>query len=345
MPGVFKTLTAGDITKYRTMLYEAIPITGSIISGTYADENIKNATNGTHQSVYDYPYLSSSANHIFDITVGYSNNSSLSGASNSQNDKKIAIYNSLAQQLMGYDTNGNILEFDRDGDILSGGTKLREVYILNFSRLLCKDEIKKASFTMSVCTGGTAASPTWAERKTISDYGATTAYRTNSPAGEYGILYTGSSATANTGVGLIFYQAGVVVISGSIMSLATGGFGGPIAQIEVADAILTGSEITASADGLRNRIYDIDFNNTTELNSKVCFCRLNHNEFNYSSNPTYVSASKIRVKNVGADEPVSYITGIGLYSSDGALLAVSKLSEVIKKSPQNDQTLRVRLDY
>ena len=30
------------------------------------------------RAVYDYPYLSSSANHIFDLTVGYSANSVLS---------------------------------------------------------------------------------------------------------------------------------------------------------------------------------------------------------------------------------------------------------------------------
>ena len=33
---------ATDITNTRTFLHEVIPITGSIVSGTYADENIKN---------------------------------------------------------------------------------------------------------------------------------------------------------------------------------------------------------------------------------------------------------------------------------------------------------------
>ena len=63
-----------DVTTTRTLLHEVIPMTGSIYrhnTGAYNDENIKNYTHGMFQSVYDYPYLSSSANHIFDITVGY----------------------------------------------------------------------------------------------------------------------------------------------------------------------------------------------------------------------------------------------------------------------------------
>ena len=96
---------------------------------------------------------------------------------------------------------------------------------------------------------------------------------------------------------------------------------------------------------LRQRIIDIDFSNTTELNSTIYFCRVGHNDFNYSSNPTYTTNSKINVKNKSTDAPVSYITTVGLYSSDNEMLAVAKLSEPLRKDPTNDITLRVRLDY
>jgi len=89
----------------------------------------------------------------------------------------------------------------------------------------------------------------------------------------------------------------------------------------------------------------MQFNNTTELNSTIYFCRANHNEFNYSSNPTYLSRSKIRVKSIASDEPVSYITTVGLYNNNNELLATAKLSEPLKKTPSNEFVLRVRLDY
>ena len=105
------------------------------------------------------------------------------------------------------------------------------------------------------------------------------------------------------------------------------------------------------ADNLRNRVYNLQFNNTTELNSTIYFCRANNTEFNYSANPTYLSTSaggpsEIVVKDgTSTNDPHTYITTVGLYSADSELLAVAKLSEPIKKDPSNELTLRVRLDY
>jgi len=90
----------------------------------------------------------------------------------------------------------------------------------------------------------------------------------------------------------------------------------------------------------------MEFRNTTELNSTVYFVRANHNEFNYSSNPTYITGSKIRVKNDNKlNAPTTYITTIGLHAPDGETLAVAKLSEPLKKNPDTELTIRVRLDY
>ena len=339
MAVTFANLVADrDVANTRTLLNEAIPITGSVVSGTYDDNNIKNYAHGMFQSVYDYPYLSSSANHIFDLTVGYSADSSLSGSSSSQNSKKINIYNQMAQVLVGYDSDSNIREFDRDGN-LSGGDKLKECVFINLARLLTKDEVQKGSFILTVATGGTPSSPDFASPLTIQDHGAATSYKTNSPAGEYGILYTGSAAVEGTGVGLIYYQAGVAVLTASVFD---GEFGAPGATYDTSsiDAVLTGSEISSSCDGFRNRMDNLDFNNTTELNSTIYFCRANTSDFNYSANPTYLSGSKIRVKDQETDTPISYVTTVGLYSADNELLAVAKLSEPLKKDPTNEFTLR-----
>ena len=114
---------------------------------------------------------------------------------------------------------------------------------------------------------------------------------------------------------------------------------------KVIDLVLTGSEISGACDNFRHRMYDLSFNNTTELNSTIYFCRANSNDFNYSSNPTYLSASKLRVKNNVSDPPVAFATTVGLYSPDNELLAVAKVSEPIQKDPTSELTLRVRLDY
>lgn len=398
MATTFKTFANNDVSATRTLLHESIPLTGTIVSGTYggqtvvtgSEPNVKNYSHGLFQSVYDYPYLSSSANHIFDITFGYHSSSQLQkgeeagasanegnrripGVANAMNSQKKNIYNQMAQLLMGHDITGNIKPF-----VLPNGQEILEAYFINFSRLLIKDEIKKGSFAMILGTGSAYDTDRFKALRKYHDEGAATTYYTDSPAGEYAII-TSSIVGGNgnginppdeagntniTGSGLIFYQAGIMVLScsDSMMWHVTGGIGDPATfpglQTEGGRyggaqggalgswaSILTGSSISGTADALRHRIQNISFNNTTELNSTIYFCRANHNEFNYSSNPTYVTASKLRVKNTSMDQPVSYITTVGMYSADNELLAVAKLSEPLKKTPDTELTLRVRLDY
>ena len=414
MATTYKTFSNNDIVSTKTLLNEAIPLTGTVVSGTYmegtSEVNIKNYAHGMFQSIYDYPYLSSSANHIFDITFGYSSNSSMSSSASTQNAKKINIYNQMAKVLVGHSSSGDIQEFDEDGD-LTGGTKLQECFFLNMARLLTKDEIKKGSFTLELgIEPGLSAS--FHKRIELTDYNAQNDYRVNSPAGDYAVLYAGTSYDGGRTVdtvaysgrkflkdeeelgrvkcGLLYYQAGVAVLTSSLFAhasasthtgqtvadgsgllgedygqyaQATGvmgaahahqprlgpnlgpGDGAAEGANEYIKAFMSGSEISSSCNALRARMYNLSFNNTTELNSTIYFCRMNHNEFNYSSNPTYLSGSKIRVKNVSGDTPVAYCTGVGLYSSDNELMAVAKLSEPLKKDPTNELTLRVRLDY
>ena len=388
----FKTFLNHDTVTSKTLLHESIPVTGSIASGSYADNNVKNFSHGMFQSVYDYPYLSSSANHVLDVSYGFSTNSALSSSVSSQQAKKLNIYNQMAQVLAGYDADGDIREFDPDGNLSTGG-KMSEVIFINFSRLLVKDEVKKGSFELELgMSGGYSlnGSMMGGLRIKVKDAGAATDYRTNSPAGEYAVL-TASNAVGsplennNVNCGLIFYQAGCIALTSSLFVVqassaahelsgatiaglldptvyvsgaAQGTIGSNLSwsaggnvdsstpgKEETMIATFTGSNIQTFADSLRQRIYNLSFNNTTELNSSIYFCRANHNEFNYSSNPTYTSGSQIVVKTSGDDLPVSYVTTVGLYSADNELLAVAKLSEPIRKDPTTELTFRVRLDY
>ena len=392
MASTYKTLLNDDKVNTRTLLHEAIPLTGTISSGTYQDANIKNFSHGMFQSVYDYPYLSSSANHIYDVTVGYTtaNSSSL----HTQNAKKVNIYNQMAQVLFGYDENSAIRKFDSDGTIDGTTTgQMNHCIFLNFSRLLSKDEIKKGSFRLNYYASGavdlrtaskglaggdsvagvTATSGTFDGERTLGDYDALNEFRT-SPAGDYGLLFAdGQDTTDNSkSQGLIFYQAGIVVLTSSIFqgSFQAPGYTGTAHALPGSDVGTQDSDgdifgvnsdnygmseqiavnfrsgtIEQLCDAFRMKVKNIEYNNTIELNSAVYFCRVNHNEFNYSSNPTYVDSGKIVVKNNVSDLPVTYITTVGLYSSDNELLAVAKLSEPIRKDPNTELTLRVRLDY
>ena len=370
MATTFKNFLSNDIANTRTLLHEAIPITGSIVSGTYSsDGNIKTYGHGMFTSVYDYPYLSSSANHIFDLSVGYASTSGISSSVTSQPAKKQNIYNQMAQYLVGYDQTGSIKKFTMP----TTDTEMTDVIFVPFARLLTKDEIKKGSVTLEFGLSASYAQDgtVFDKRGKLIDYSGSNGYYVDSPAGEYGVLFGTSSTSASAhggvfdgetlgdattmpAVGLVYYQAGIAVISGSLFNDATDGgvLKDGLGTTELGTSFgatgfnaITASTIEAVNDALRTRVYNVSYNNTTELNSTIYFCRVGHNDFNYSSNPTYLNSSQIRVKTRASDTPVSYITTVGLYSADNELLAVAKLSEPLKKDPTNEITLRVRLDY
>ena len=355
-----------DVTTTRTFLHEVLPVTGTIFSGTYgkymAEDNIKNYTHGMFQSVYDYPYLSSSTNHIFDITCGYDESTStLSSSAHVQNAKKINMYNQFCQVLLGFTgSNNTVRMFENDLKLDKTGS-MNSVYIVSFSRLLTKDQIKKNSFKMTIGTGSWKHPFATSSVKVLQDANARVDGQgvNTTLGGDYGVLFTSSNPPAGTiGCGVVFYQAGIAVITSSVFNkganfdtpipqfAGTNALGGPAGATAMsASEALADMSISGNCDAIRHRIQNITFNNSTEINSTIYFCRVPHNKFNYSANPTYLTGSKIRVKNVGGDTPISYITTVGLYNASNELLAVAKLSEPLKKTPENELTIRVRLDY
>ena len=360
----FQGLTNADKTTTRTLLHEAIPITGTILTGAYgAGSNIKNYTHGQFQSVYDYPYLSSSANHIFDITMGYDESSLLSNSAGSgvvQNAKKINMYNQFAQTYLGFTGSNNTIElFESDLSFADNNRQMKEVFFINFSRLITKDQIKKGTFSITLGTGSWAtpfgSDATLSGNVTLGDVSASDTGGTNNKgnSGQYGVLYSSNKGDKHLGAvghGLIFYQAGIIVLTASLFTSSIGFNSGATATKSGSSGLIVSqsmisSSISGNCDALRHRIKNISFNNTTEINSTIYFCRVPHAKFNYSSNPTYTTGSKVRVKSIASDTPVSYITSIGLYNSSNELLAVAKLSEPLKKDPNSEITLRVRLDY
>ena len=100
---------------------------------------------------------------------------------------------------------------------------------------------------------------------------------------------------------------------------------------------ITGSDATVAA-----------FQNQTNINSSVYFCKFGSDRFNYSSNPTYTdNDGRIVVIDPGQEDiqrGFSFITSVGLYDADNNLLAVAKTSRPILKNYQREFSIKVRLD-
>jgi len=91
------------------------------------------------------------------------------------------------------------------------------------------------------------------------------------------------------------------------------------------------------------------FQNVTNINSTLIFCRATADEFNYSSNPTFRNANgEIVVIDPGDDtgqRTFTFVTTVGLYNSNNELLGVAKMSRPVEKNDEKDLTVRVRLDF
>ena len=359
--GVFKTLDPKRIVNSVEVLSEQIPITGTIISGTYgtfpSESNVKYFTStNDHIDVYDYPYASSSANFMFSMTAGYAAAASPQPSSSAQPTLKNNIYRQFSQQYVGYDTNQDPVEFNVSGVLNPENTfppKYDSAIFIDFSRTLMKDEIRKGSFQITLGTGDYLTP--FSSTQILSDAhvveGNESTYKSNSPMGEYALLQigTGSTVPESSSVGFLYYQAGLLVLAATTTVFGdelTSGSSYPITTAQTpSEAMLSGS-INDICNGVRAHVQNIQFNNTTELNSTSYFIHAGPNEYNYSNNPSFVSGSQIIVKNGKAGNPsVAYITTVGLYSADNQLLAVGKLSEPLKKTPRNEISLKMRIDY
>ena len=91
------------------------------------------------------------------------------------------------------------------------------------------------------------------------------------------------------------------------------------------------------------------FQNITNINSTLIFCRATADEFNYSTNPTYIDSSgRIVVIDQGQEDSqrsFTFPTTVGLHDEFGNLLAVAKMSRPIEKNDEKDITFRIRLDF
>jgi len=245
---------------------------------------------------------------------------------------------------------------------------------------------KSAAESAIVCayTGSNLFRTTTSGSAIFTDVGAASNKRTTF-GGEVGEIVDASNTSRK--VGLVFYDAGTAVldlskimwgtqhVSGAISSvvgnptvsgLATNetvigsgsvlqtAYGSNPAARFIPDFLTSGS-IDDIVDHLASCRFSsgsntaITFQNVTSINSTLLFCRATADEFNYSSNPTYVdSDGRIVVVDEGQEDTqkaFSFITTVGLYDANDNLLAVAKLSRPIEKNDEKDLTVRIRLDF
>jgi hypothetical protein len=172
----------------------------------------------------------------------------------------------------------------------------------------------------------------------------------------------------------MFYDRGIVVLDMAKVTSASQYMSGTIDAMHPLGRITLGSSgtqtqflskmipdfiVSASIDNIVDHVAScrfgsgsstaITFQNVTNINSTLIFCRAQADEFNYSSNPTFTDTdNRIQVIDIGQEDTqqaFTFVTSVGMYDANDNLLAVAKLSRPVEKSPERDLTFRIRLDF
>lgn len=306
-------------------------------------------------------------------------------SSSIQMREKMDVYRQFAGALLGDSTDQFAAPFDStdSGDLIDVGL------FFCFKRLFARDQIKRETFAMrfyqtASINYNTASSPaeTFPQRPNLyitstsgsaiyTDVGSATS-KLAAFGGQVGNIVD-SANTART-VGLMFYDRGIAVLDMAKITSASQYVSGNIDAMHSIGRIVLGSAgtqtqytskfipdfvVSASIDNIVDHVASarmgsgssaaITFQNVTNINSSLIFCRADAEEFNYSSNPTFTDdEDRIQVIDVGQEDvqtSFTYVTSVGLYDANDNLLAVAKLSRPVEKTAERPLEFRVRLDY
>lgn len=362
-----------DVSSSSTRKQYQVFVTGGLGPGV---------TSSLFQTVFDQDFTLQTANAVLDVTYGFHTGSEVVTELNPSIDtngkylfpntslmmrEKMDIYRSFAQQLLG----------DQDSIFTAqsgaASTEIKEALFIGFKRLFARDQIKRETFAIRLAPTAAmvSAGPGVGQNLTLAGSGSIILTDINSSTNKF-FTFGGQVSTvvnsANTAepLGLLFLDRGVLVLdmsrsfdqarllTGSIDSAATSNglapnmsaslmrFAASASIDDFLDHVCT-TRFTASAQT------SITFQNVTNINSTLFFCRVAADEANYSSNPTFVdSQNRIVVIDEGQEETqrtFTFITSIGLYDAYDNLLGVAKVSRPVLKDDERDLTFKVRLDY
>lgn len=142
--------------------------------------------------------------------------------------------------------------------------------------------------------------------------------------------------------GLVYADLGTIILSGDVLNMSASFnsvSGSNIAGDNAFKLFTSISGSAANSFGFTARAVDVK-------QQDFYFVRISNSDFNYSNNPTYVSGSAaVIANNRFTNEPITYITSIGLYNDSGDLLAIAKMSKPLQKSFNSELSVTVKLEY
>jgi hypothetical protein len=251
----------------------------------------------------------------------------------------------------------SLLYGDENANFIFGGTYVSpNFYAINIERSRYKEKLLPTSFELNlnnpVGGGGELkliAFPRTNISPTITDAGRV--YEIVSGTLANGV-YTGQNNfgyTATLGsYGLLYPDVGIIILNPGALNApmsTDGNFRGGI-NLSYSRALDTNAQNQKQLYKAIVSGNNFKLQSEETLSSNYVFIRARNGDFNYSSNPSYISGSTGELVNeILINQPITYITTIGLYNDNNDLLAVAKLSRPLQKDFTKELLVRVKLDF
>lgn len=214
-------------------------------------------------------------------------------------------------------------------------------YAINFDRSRYKEKLLPGTLSLTLTHSGNTITLTDIAPTTIAFGDAGRFYElrsTDSGSGSPLFLASGS-------YGRLYPDIGVILLNGKTLDASVGDGG---LNLGIGTSVRTPNTDTSGSQLLYNAIEagsSFRMNAEETISSNYVFVRARNQEFNYSSNPSYLTGSGELRHTIMIDDPRSYFTSIGLYNDSNDLVAVAKLSRPLLKDSRKEALVRVKLDF
>jgi len=188
-----------------------------------------------------------------------------------------------------------------------------------------------------------------------------------------GVLYESVGPQSGSIAGMALYEQGIMVLTGS-WSLGTGYTDQFFSAASVAPSWLsfgTGISTVGTAVDSRSVVassYAVNFKGTNKIPTLTMMAFAEKGEHNFSNNPSFLelksttattgsqsySQSGRKIKNIvkspythqsASFHNITYISKVGIYDENKNLIAIATLANPVKKTPNRDYLIKMRLDF
>ena len=223
-----------------------------------------------------------------------------------------------------------------------------DIYVININRSRYKHNLKPGTLNLKI-SASLPATPTTQFNIQLTDDSVTKTgsakltnlgRQFNIVSGSSGIM-SGSSlgqVGGSSSYGLFYPDAGIIILNPD-------NFGGTLAAAK-------NSGVSTNTDKNSQKLYRaisgagyfiIDSEET--VSSQFYFVRAKNQEYNYTTNPSFIDGTGNVLISSMVNNPKVYITTVGLYNDSNDLIAVAKLSQPVTKDFTKEALIRVKLDY